>query len=83
MANIEVFLSLFKQRLGDTYLQEWHTELSKNGKLEMYVMCTNSFSTLTRFRCANHNLAINKLRRTHGRVDRICKYCHEKNNELN
>ena len=35
---------------------------------------------LTRFRCANHNLAINKLRPTHDRVDRICKYCHENNN---
>ena len=34
----------------------------------------------TRFRCANHNLAINKLRPTHDRVDRICKYCHENNN---
>ena len=36
---------------------------------------------LTRFRCANHNLAINTLRPTHAdRVDRICKYCHENNN---
>ena len=35
---------------------------------------------LTRFRCANHNLAINKLRPTRDRVDRICKYCHENNN---
>ena len=34
---------------------------------------------LTRFRCANHNLAINKLHPTHDRADRICKYCHENN----
>ena len=39
VGNIEVFLSLLKQRLGDTYLQEWHTELSNNGKLEMYRPC--------------------------------------------
>ena len=37
---------------------------------------------LTRFRCAYHNLAINKLRPTHDRVDRIFKYCYE-NNHVN
>ena len=35
---------------------------------------------LTRFRCTNHNLAKHKLRPTHDRVDRICRYCHENNN---
>ena len=51
MGNIEVFLSLFKQRLGDTYmyLQEWHTELSNNGKLQMYSMYTNY--NITKARC--------------------------------
>ena len=51
MGNIEVFLSLFKQRLGDTYmyLQEWHTELSNNGKLEMYSMYINY--NITKARC--------------------------------
>ena len=29
----------------------------------------------TRFRCSSHNLAIEKLRPTHDRVDRVCKYC--------
>ena len=89
MGNIEVFLSLLKQRLDDTYLQEWHTELFNNVKLEMYksslsienylFMYQKHKVALTRFRCANHNLAINKLRPTYDRVDRICKYCHENN----
>ena len=30
-----------------------------------------------RFRFVNHNLAIEKLRPTHDRADRICQYCHD------
>ena len=33
----------------------------------------------TRFRCANHNLVINKLLQTHEGEDTICKYCHKIN----
>ena len=31
----------------------------------------------TRFRCSSHNLAVEKLRPTHDRVDRVCKYCRD------
>ena len=32
--------------------------------------------SLSRFRCVNHNLAIEKMRSTHSREDRICKFCY-------
>ena len=39
-----MFLSSFKQRLVDTNLQEWHTELYNNKKLEMNSMYKNNLS---------------------------------------
>ena len=32
--------------------------------------------SLSRFRCVNHNLAIEKMRSTYCREDRICKLCY-------
>ena len=90
MEDIPLFLELFKQRLLDTSLQNWHSDVMDNRKLETYStykidFCLETYLTIdmyhkhrieyTRFRCSSHNLAIEKLRPTHDRVDRVCKYC--------
>ena len=87
--DIPLFLELFKQRLLDTSLQNWHSDVMDNRKLETYStykidFCLETYLTIdmyhkhrieyTRFRCSSHNLAIEKLRPTHDRVDRVCKY---------
>ena len=88
--DIPLFLELFKQRLLDTSLQNWHSDVMDNRKLETYStykidFCLETYLTIdmyhkhrieyTRFRSSSHNLAIEKLRPTHDRVDRVCKYC--------
>ena len=85
-------ISRCKQRLLDTSLQNWHSDVMDNRKLETYStykidFCLETYLTIdmyhkhrienTRFRCSSHNLAVEKLRPTHDRVDRVCKYCRD------
>ena len=36
VANDKVFLGLFKQRIKDCYMQEWHNAIEPSGKLHIY-----------------------------------------------
>ena len=77
VGNIEYFLSAFKQRLLDTSGQTWHADVINNCKLNMYSLYKSSLVTeeyllvnmywkhraaLSRFRCVNHKLAIERGR---------------------
>ena len=90
VGNIELFLSDFKQRLYDMSLQGWNENTSNMSKLsvycnfkqelkfEPYLLCLNITKfrkCLTRFRCSSHKLAIERLRGTTVRENRICTYC--------
>ena len=87
-----LFIETFKQRLMDTSSQDWHSDVLNSRKLELYSTYKSQLSfevyltvdmyykhkiAYCRFRCVNHNLAIEKLRPTHDRADRICQYCHD------
>ena len=91
VGDVEHFLALYKQRLVDISTQEWHSDITENRKLDTYILYKSElfFETylsidimpkhrisLSRFRCVNHNLAIEKMRSTHSREDRICKFCY-------
>ena len=85
------FLKIFKQRLLDCYAQEWSEEVQSNRKLsyyylykseifkETYLSCIENKQfrrSMSRFRCANHRLAVEVGR--HLNIDlnqRLCKYC--------
>ena len=91
IGNSELFIREFKQRLQDSYMQEWSETIHSSSKLKTY--CT--FKTLlqpekyldiikikkyrvalTRFRCSNHNLCIETGRREKVLLnDRRCLYC--------
>ena len=90
VGDVEHFLALHKQRLVDISTQEWHSDITENRKLDTYILYKSELSfetylsidimpkhriSLSRFRCVNHNLAIEKMRSTHSREDRICKFC--------
>ena len=80
-------ISRIIQRLLDTSLKNWHSDVMDNRKLETYstykidFCCLETYLTIdmyhnhrieyTRFRCSSHNLAIEKLRPTHDRVDSL------------
>ena len=66
--------------------------MTENRKLDMYIFYKSElfFETylsidimtkhrilLSRFRCVNHNPAIEKMRSTHSREDIICKFCYK------
>ena len=91
VGDVEHFLALYKQRLVDISTQEWHSDITENRKLDTYILYKSELSfetylsidimpkhriSLSRFRCVNHNLAIEKMRSTHSREDRICKFCY-------
>jgi hypothetical protein len=89
VANIYVFIHLFKMRPFDCYQQEWYEQTSNGAQLELYcryqiILHIESYlstvqhlpyrNALTGFRCSKNKLAIETGR--HGNVirsDRICK----------
>lgn len=93
VGNVDLFLCTFKQRLIDMSNQNWHNDVLNNSKLDVYrkhkhlldfeVYLSSDIYwkhkvALSRFRCANHKLAIERYRYTKcDRCDRICKYCKE------
>ena len=87
-------VSLFKQRLRDCYLQEWHESVVNCRKLNIYRYCKDTIEMapyhkilrerkhrsiiMAKFRCSNHQLAIETGRHAPviiDRNDRICIYC--------
>ena len=73
MWDIDVFLRIFKQRVKDNYLQEWHSNVDISSKLSNYkcfkpvfeyedylnVINIRKYSVaLSRLRCGNHKLQI-------------------------
>lgn len=90
VGNCELFVDVFKRRISDVAMQQWHTELQENRKLnvlsqvkdcldlEKYLSCIRIHhhrTALSRFRCSNHKLSIERLRGTVDREYRFCKYC--------
>ena len=80
VGNKKVFLNIFKQRLHDCYLHEWHDSVITNSKLEVYCNIKELFdkseyleivrekkfrSALSKFICSNHPLAIETGRQAH------------------
>ena len=86
-----VFVRAFEQRVTDCYTQSWHSDCMKNNKLNMYtniksllepekyltcVTNTKFKSSLARFRCSSHKLAIETGRWTNTEAaERICILC--------
>ena len=73
----------------DISTQEWHSDITENRKLDTYILYKSELSfetylsidimpkhriSLSRFRCMNHNLAIEMMRPTHSKEDSICKF---------
>jgi len=90
VGNINMFLCILKQRLTDINIQDWSTNISNMSKLssyrtykhdlvpEIYIYCVNYYhnrKALSKLRCSNHRLAIERLRGTIERKYRYCKYC--------
>jgi hypothetical protein len=89
--NEAIFLSLFKQRVIDEYLQEWTRDINDNRVLIVYkalqttfafepyletIVSRNLRSAITKFRICAHNLRIQTGR--YDRVERnlrICQLC--------
>ena len=92
MDDIPLFIEILKQRLLDTSLQDWHSDVMDNIKLEIYYTYKTEFGLetylsinmfhkhsieYTRLRCSSHNLSIEKLRPTHDRVDGNLQVCRD------
>ena len=90
VGNSELFVDIFKRRINDVTIQQWHTEIQENRKLnvlsqikeileiETYLSCAtlkHHRTALSKFRCSNHKLAIERLRGTVDQEFRFCKYC--------
>ena len=96
VGNAECFLNLYKQRLKDITMQNWQMKLNENKKLSVYskvktIIEMEKYLThdifpkhkhaLTRFRCSAHKLAVERLRPTHTRDQRLCIYCKKQGTE--
>lgn len=95
VANISVFLSCFKLRLQDNFIQLWNARRSEISKLCLYNLYKFSFEPelylslnvprrlrryIAKFRTGNINLEIEVGRRFgQPREDRICRLCGERN----
>lgn len=89
--DIEIPINSIKQRLLDTYMQKWYTEINNSSRLQTYCLFKHNFVrelyldsihenkyrvALTRFRTSSHNLFIETGRYDNTlREDRICKSC--------
>ena len=43
VGNETLFLKTFEQRLKDIFLQDWHTRIAENSKLQLYNYFKNDF----------------------------------------
>ncbi|KAK6181891.1 hypothetical protein SNE40_009669 [Patella caerulea] len=91
VGNSDNFLSMFKQRVIDCNIQEWHSAIRTCSKLDFYAEIKSLLEpekylstiinkqhrvALSRFRVSSHNLAIESGRAIAiERNDRLCKYC--------
>ena len=88
VGNEAYFLNLFKQRIIDSSLQKWHSDINSSSKAahyrcfksllngESYLQLDISFDLrkiLADFRCSGHNLMIEKGR--HVNIDREFRFC--------
>ena len=74
--NVNVFISVFKQRIIDRFVQRWYSDKESNGVLNLYNNCKLSFGyeryldsmpfcllhLLNRIRISVHSLRINSDR---------------------
>ena len=96
VGNADEFLLVFKQRISDISSQEWSDCLSNTSKLSAYSQFKSLLEpekyinsipyvrhriALTRLRCSCHRLAVERLRGTLERENRLCSYC--LNNNVN
>jgi hypothetical protein len=93
VANVNVFLELFKQRLSDVYVQEWNSRLEESSRALFYKNISDfSFHpylnfiktkhvrhALTRLRLSSHRLEIETGRWSRHRVDINNRLCRQCN----
>ena len=95
VGNSNYFLNLFKQRIKDISIQNWHQSITSSSKathykhfksnldVEKYLSIDLNFvsrKTLANFRCSSHNLLIEKGRHLNiEREYRFCPSCLERN----
>ena len=98
VTNIDIFIGVFRQRVKDCYVQEWHEDLQCNKKLSILKSIKLDFepseylcvlrdkkyiSAMAKMRCSDHTLSIERGRYSNKtREERICKYCFENHNEI-
>ena len=73
VGNTDIFLSVFKQRLNDNFIQLWHTRINESSRsifyrevvpnfcFQFYLNCVNVAkyrNSLSRFILSSHNLAV-------------------------
>ena len=90
VGQTELFLCEFKQRIEDISIQNWSSDVNSMPKLSSYKMFKSLLepelylnvvpwrkhrNSLSRLRCSNHRLAIERLRSSHERQERFCSYC--------
>ena len=88
--NLNQFLSLFKQRLIDTYVQNWRSDIRDNSVLHVFKYLKSEFqysdylsvmnnklyrSIITKFRISAHCLRIETGRYGQNRLDRSERTC--------
>ena len=88
--NDKLFIKLFERRITDIAQQGMYAEIGNTSKLHTYSLFKLSLTTekdldvinwkrhvkaLPRFRCSNHNIAIERQRGILSREIRICKFC--------
>jgi hypothetical protein len=90
VANVDLFLNTFKQRIRDCYLQDWQNSIINSGKLALYrnIKCSISQapylgifrekkyrSIMAKFRCNNHQLVIETGRHNPNHIDQDDRIC--------
>lgn len=88
--SVAHFKTIFKIRLKDQFIQKWQTGISEGGKCTVYRIIKSSFGletyllklplhsrkVLTKFRCRNHRLPIERASYENVLRDmRICHFC--------
>ena len=89
--EIEIPISLIKQRLFDIYFQSWYSDINNSNRLLTYARFKHEFTceknldfisnekyrfALTRFRLSSHELEIERGRyENKPMIERICKCC--------
>ena len=83
-------MNLFKQRIQDCFMQEWHDNINNSNKLQLYSNIIHCFkpaayldvlrekkfiSNMAKFRCSNHMLEIEVGRHTTNTITRDDRIC--------